>query len=309
MLNFEVPCILVASQDFENIKILAGDQNKETPRSKCYLFGDVIVMDGRATWMPFYKKGFKLEQLMNAPDYEVLASYEGKPRRVWANGQPWQYYEELFDRALGITSRWWEPIDCLVRREMGFLRVWERTCPIIGSNGPCAWSEAPSMDWASLNASREAQKQDFLLLKNAETLLTVEVSKYLEDAPKIFNISWEASTRMGLWQEFLNGIWKAIDDGFDEDEEGGEVYPLVRVKTNPQLPQMFVSALAHATVGKGDVLPDGSWEELWYCAPSEHDFERFLNELRLARSFEPGEGIYSIMGTPKWRPVEEPVVS
>jgi hypothetical protein len=117
----------------------------------------------------------------------------------------------------------------------------------------------------------------------------------------VFEMSWNLSTTMNGWAKFESWFSQQIEKGYEEDENGDCIgYPLIEVKSN-NLPQGVVIGIASATICFGRVFPDGTWKALWYCAPREENFIEFINKLRLEEyDYQNGEGIYSIIGFPKW---------
>jgi hypothetical protein len=118
-----------------------------------------------------------------------------------------------------------------------------------------------------------------------------------------FNMNWEKSTTAKGWGEFEVWFEKALNEGYEyEDGDSNEPsgYPRVRVKTD--LPQLLVIGVCYGSgLQFGNVLPNGEFRALWYCAPSLEKFYAFLDNLRIAEHNFVG-GSYGF-GSPAWEAV------
>lgn len=113
-----------------------------------------------------------------------------------------------------------------------------------------------------------------------------------------FDFTWEKSTTLDGWNELKTWWRETIDMEYEEDDEGELVsYPLVKIETN--LPQLVIIGIEYGIGFQfGVVKSNGTFEALWYCAPSEREWMKFLDRLRTAEyQFSPAE--YSF-GTPRW---------
>lgn len=78
-----------------------------------------------------------------------------------------------------------------------------------------------------------------------------------------------------------------------------DLKPLMDELIETNLPQLW-SWISIIIIGIefGVVKSDGTFEESWYCAPTEYEWMKFLDRLRIAeRQFSLAE--YSF-GTPRW---------
>jgi len=115
-----------------------------------------------------------------------------------------------------------------------------------------------------------------------------------------FEMPWSKSTTMNGWEEFRAWFEKALDEGYQYEEDDNEPsgYPIVEVETSG-LPQLLVIGVCYGSdLQFGNVLSDGTFRALWYCAPSMERFYKFLDSLRIAE--HQFEGAKYSFGSPRW---------